>query len=553
MNAVEYYLKKFRRESTGRTSLMATTGASALVVTACGGGSGGSDAQVKGFPNSYVAPKSIYIAPTELDPNFEVLKAVYNDPYWVASLEMDQWEAHITPILENFERSIHYTFPDTAPEYDTFDLTGWAPATEEMKTATREILAKLEDILDITFTESNASKATNVISVSTSNQTNSAGFSYFPNNFFEIGMDVFIANGYASPSFSSELTTNYDYEVLVHEIGHALGLKHPFEANGENIAILSSYEDNTRNTAMSYEEEFATFDGTQRPLDWMALTKFYGVKSTYNAGDDIYEFSSLGGTFIIDGGGVDTITAYDKLYDVTIDLRPGAHSSLGTKSNYITATNQLTISHGSNIENVVTGAGDDTVIGTDLDNIILTGTGSDTIFAGAGADTINSGIGTDRIDLSESVQSRDIVVLDTSLVDLGIDTIYGFEQGALGDIFDVSEILSSFFELFPLVDSVSAPIANFSGGILRLTGSDLSTATGLSNAFKVAGVFETLSIDNGASALIISANSQVTGEDQSVFAASGSGGEVFVTQLAILQGNALDIDQWHADNFSFIG
>ncbi len=59
--------------------------------------------------------------------------------------------------------------------------------------------------------------------------------------------------------------------------------------------------------------------------------------------------------------------------DVTIDLRPGAHSHLGTKSSYITAANQLTISHGSDIENVVTGSGDDTVIGTDLDNVIETG------------------------------------------------------------------------------------------------------------------------------------------------------------------------------------
>ena len=366
-------------------------------------------------------------------------------------------------------------------------------------------------------------------------------------------MDVFIAKGYADPRFSNQLTTNYDYEVLVHEIGHALGLKHPFEASGSNTVTLSEYEDNTRNTAMSYDEELATFNGTHRPLDWMALTKFYGVKSTYKAGDDTYEFSSLDGTFIIDGGGVDTIIADDNLYDVTIDLRPGAHSHLGAKSNYITDANQLTISHGSDIENIITGAGDDTVIGTDLDNFISTGSGSDTIFAGGGADTINSGIGADRIDLSEFVQSRDTVVLDNSLVNLGIDTIYGFEQGALGDIFDLSEILSSFFELFPLVDSVSVPTANFSGGILRLTGSDLSSATDLSNAFKVAGVFESLSIDTGASALIISATSQVTGEDQSVFAASGSGGEVFVTQLAILKGNALDIDQWHADNFSFIG
>ena len=38
----------------------------------------------------------------------------------------------------------------------------------------------------------------------------------------------------------------------------------------------------------------------------------------------------------------------------------------------------------------------------------------------------------------------------------------------------------------------------------------------------------------------------------SVFSAENSNGEISVTQLAVLQGNALDIDQWHAANFSFI-
>ncbi len=365
-------------------------------------------------------------------------------------------------------------------------------------------------------------------------------------------MDVFIAKGYSSPSFSGEFLTNYDYEVLLHEIGHALGLKHPFEASGANTAILSAHEDNTRYTAMSYNDDPRTFDGILRPLDWMALTKFYGVNSTYNAGDDTYEFSSLGGTFIIDGAGIDTISADDTSQDVSIDLRPGAHSYLGAKSNYITGANQLTISHGSNIENVITGRGDDTVTGTEVDNFISTGAGSDTIFAGGGADTIKSGSGADRIDLSESVQSRDSIVLETSLVSLGIDTIYGFEQGALGDVFNISELLSSFFELFPLVVSGSAPTANFSGGILRLIGSDLSTSTDLSNAFKAEGVLENLFIDTDSRALIISADSQATGQDQCVFFAESSGEEISITQLAILQGNALDIDQWHVDNFSFI-
>ena len=65
--------------------------------------------------------------------------------------------------------------------------------------------------------------------------------------------------------------------MLIHEIGHALGLKHPFENDGDNSTILDVYEDKTNNTAMSYDDYSFTFDGTFRALDWMALTKLYGV------------------------------------------------------------------------------------------------------------------------------------------------------------------------------------------------------------------------------------------------------------------------------------
>ena len=66
-------------------------------------------------------------------------------------------------------------------------------------------------------------------------------------------MDVFISGDYAKPKFINSELTNYDYEVLPHELGHALGLKHPFEANGLNRVVLSTEEDNTVFTAMSHE------------------------------------------------------------------------------------------------------------------------------------------------------------------------------------------------------------------------------------------------------------------------------------------------------------
>ena len=540
----KFYEKRLRKKiSAEYVSLL--SGA----LAACGGGTNES---TSGFPENYSPPSPSFDPSTILDSYHHILRSEYREPYWVQSLTMNMHEAVVPLMLEEYSRTVAFAFPVEQPDYDQFGITGWDPATEPIKVATREILGKFEQVLDLSFVEVDHVNATNVITIAQSSQATTAGLSYFPNTHYEVGMDVFISKGYASPRFMSELITNYDYEVLVHELGHALGLKHPFEADGSNVIVLSAYEDNTQNTAMSYDDNPITFNGTLRPLDWMALTKLYGVKSSYNAGDDAYSFSSLGGTFIIDGAGLDTISAADTLRDVTVDLRPGAHSHLGSKSSYITSANQLTISHGSDIENVETGSGDDIVIANALENIIITGAGDDTIFAGDGADFIRSGTGSDRIDLSESNQAVDTVSVDASLFDLGFDTIYGFAQGAEGDVLDLTDILETGADLFPLVAVGAAPMANFSAGVLRLVGDALTTSTDLVSALGVGGALSSLSMSDGARSIIVSAASQDMGEDQFIYYAQGSSDGFQISQLALLKGNALDIDLWHASNFGLV-
>jgi hypothetical protein len=102
-----------------------------------------------------------------------------------------------------------------------------------------------------------------------------------------------------------------------------------------------------------------------------------------------------------------------------------------------------------------------------------------------------------------------------------------------------------------LVALGNAPVANFTEGILRITGENLTSPLGVKGAFEEGGGLEELSIFDGGQALIISSTSQATGEDQTIFHAIGLEREIAITQLAVLKGNALDIDQWHADNFSF--
>jgi hypothetical protein len=122
----------------------------------------------------------------------------------------------------------------------------------------------------------------------------------------------------------------------------------------------------------------------------------------------------------------------------------------------------------------------------------------------------------------------------------------------MGDILDFGSLLTSAPEMFPLVALSNVPAANFGNGILRIIGNDLKNSSDLLNAFQVGGGLEQLAISNGAAAIIISADSQETGSDQCIFHAKGTGEDISISHLAILQGNSLDIDQWHEDNFTFI-
>ena len=111
MDLTRHCIKNSRQRRSARSPMCT----SALLLSACGGGSGSSNADFQGFPPSYAAPNGNYVPPEAEDPNYEALLTPYTTPYWVAALEMDQREMHVTPMLEDFERVIEYIFPDTQP------------------------------------------------------------------------------------------------------------------------------------------------------------------------------------------------------------------------------------------------------------------------------------------------------------------------------------------------------------------------------------------------------------------------------------------------------
>ena len=356
------------------------------------------------------------------------------DPYWIKSLEMEQYDL-IREYYESEPKIFYYSFPENMPTYfdKISDKKEWAPVSLEVELATLEIFESIERILNLEFVQTDETKQPFVISVMSNEQGNTDAYSYFPSTQFSVGSDIFLDNDRLNPEKLSHSRTNYDYEVIVHELGHALGLKHPFAPLGNNEYVLPTFEDTSRLTAMTYSENASYFNGEFRSFDYLTLVGVYGINPAYNSGDNVYKFDSSGGTFIIDGGGSDLIDTSNYALGAFIDLRENSHSYLGIEHEYVSAAFQMTISKNSMIEDVKTGNGNDHIIGNSLVNIIKTGGGDDLVFPGEGRDLIELGAGSNKVNLFELEPQNDFIVFETDVSDQ-FNEIYNFHLSGACDV-----------------------------------------------------------------------------------------------------------------------
>jgi serralysin len=393
--------------------------------------------------------------------------------------------------------TITYSFvtADSAASYfASRNETNIEEVNDRIKQNVRQILRdNYATVLPLNFVEVPDSAQSNIrIMFSDGVGAEGYAYTYFPDNLLRGGAIHLQKINENDPerAFSSG-PGSYGHSTLIHEIGHAMGLKHPGNYNGSSSGLtenpgdppyLPFDKDNTRNTIMSYNAAYSRFSdpngGNPQSLmayDIRALQYLYGVRSDFNGDNNVYKFDSSNFNTvqtIWDGGGGDTLdfSALPANNVYSLDMNQGkpltAKSALGDTSYYLqtsqvavgsdldrlytTETFGTYIAFGAAIENLVGSPGNDQVLGNELANSILGSAGDDTISGGRKSDSLDGGEGGDYIygdkgmdlltgggggDLLRGGRGNDTIITGVGFDDIvlqpdgGTDTIVDFAPG----------------------------------------------------------------------------------------------------------------------------
>ncbi len=337
--------------------------------------------------------------------------------------------------------SLTYSFPTLASHYSAQqpaeDLAGFSPFTAAQQAAITAMLPLISQVSQLTFQLVAPGPANLRFAM---NDQDGAAYAYYPTGGGPAGTAWFNKTSFTDPE-----PGNYSWMGMLHETGHALGLKH-----GHESPAVSTEHDSLEYTVMTYRSyvgdpltggysnEFGGYPQTLMMLDIAALQQMYGPNFGFNSGDTTYSWSASTGQMSIngvgqwvpaanrilltvwDGGGTDTYNLSNYGNSVTIDLRPGEWSR--TSSSQIANLGDGELARGnianalqyqddprSLIENAVGGSAGDTLIANEARNVLTGNGGADTFRwyasgdagSGAQADVLADFVrGADRIDLS---------------------------------------------------------------------------------------------------------------------------------------------------------
>lgn len=369
--------------------------------------------------------------------------------------------------------TVSYAYRAYAPGSMPEDTAGFSRFTTAQIDAAELALQAWSDVANITFVRvgsgdsgsgAYSNNATILFGNYSSGMDGAAAFTYYPGStaYSSFDGDLWVNS---SLSYNADpVMYEYGQLVLVHELGHAIGLDHPGDYNaGPDVTITydtdaAYFEDSQQYTVMSYFTEGHTggdfgpyYPATIMLDDIAAAQRYYGANMSTRTGDTVYGFHSNSGRewftansssdplifAVWDAGGTDTFDFSGYASNQKIDLGQGDFSNVGG------LIGNVAVAKGVVIENAIGGSGADSFFGNSAANRLQGNAGADTYTGGAGADVfvVTTGGGADVItDFVVGADKIDATAYGAyqSIVQSGSNTVITFATGVTETLKGVS-------------------------------------------------------------------------------------------------------------------